>query len=278
MSMTRNKEPFLIALDLDGTLLTSDKDISIKNRNVLNYLESNGNFIVLASGRAYRSVKSYHDYIGLKKSPIVCYNGHCVYNEHDSTFEPVCSYLNFETCKKIYTELKAQNLITSVMCENFTTIYNDFEDYFLFAFYDKQNMTVKKGRLDEILDQNVFTFVIRFEDQNNVEKIKEIVNKYSDVKVRFWSGGFYCELYADGLSKANAISILAKRYNIKEDNIICFGDADNDIEMLSSFKNTFVMINGNPQLKKVAHNITSKSNDEDGVAVELMRLFDIQNL
>ena len=54
-----NRKRSLIALDLDGTLLTDDKNISLETREYLKSLEDKGHLVVLCSGRAIRSVKDY---------------------------------------------------------------------------------------------------------------------------------------------------------------------------------------------------------------------------
>lgn len=67
---------YLIALDLDGTLLKDDKTISKATKDYLRKLEEDGNLIVITSGRALRSVLEYYKDIGLSSSPVIAYNGH----------------------------------------------------------------------------------------------------------------------------------------------------------------------------------------------------------
>ena len=65
---------YLIALDLDGTLLKDDKTISPTTKKYLKELEDKGHLIVLTSGRALRSVLEYYKDIGLSTSPVIAYN------------------------------------------------------------------------------------------------------------------------------------------------------------------------------------------------------------
>ena len=277
--MINLQEKHLIAIDLDGTLLNDDKNISPLNIKVLQALELSGNLVVLCTGRALRSAQYYHENIvGLKKSPIICYNGHLAANIHDTSFKEISYIIKGETVKKIYKDLIDKNLITGAMSENIDTIYCNEEDNFLFAFYDKTNMKLVKGPLNETIKDDVYTCVMHFNEsiENVEDKINEVMKKYHDVSIRFWYGGTYCELYTTGVSKSRAIQDVANFYHIKKDNIIVFGDSDNDMEMLNDYKHSFLMRNGNPNLTKYAKNITTFNNNDDGVGKELIKLFNIR--
>ena len=54
-------EKYLIALDLDGTLLNSKKEICPDTLKYLHHLDSLGHIIVIATGRPIRSIKRYYD-------------------------------------------------------------------------------------------------------------------------------------------------------------------------------------------------------------------------
>ena len=160
------------------------------------------------------------------------------------------------------------------MSENEKKIYVDKDDAFLFAFYEKNDLEVIEGPLDKTIDEDVFTFVMKIDsDENKRNKIKETVSTFPEVQVRFWGGEEYCELYLNGISKSNTIKNVAKLYNIDLDNVIVFGDADNDIEMLRDYKHSYVMKNGQEHLRKIAHNVTRYTNEEDGVIYELKEFF-----
>ena len=263
----------LIALDLDGTLLKDDKTISLKTKTYLKELEEQGNLIVLCSGRALRSVSKYYLDIGLKVSPIIAYNGHYSTNFHDKKYE-IVHKIDKNTAKSLYSNL-IDGLIISATSENMHTIYLDKDDPNLFAFYEKDDLKVIEGPLDKTIDDDVFTFVMKvYKDQDKRNRIIETVNNlHKDICVRFWEGDDYAEIYVKGITKATTIELVAKEYNIPFDNIYVFGDADNDIQMLEMYKNSFVMKNGNSNLMSIARYITKYTNEEDGVYYELKRIF-----
>lgn len=265
---------YLIALDLDGTLLKDDKTISLKTKTYLKKLEDEGNLIVLCSGRAERSVLAYYKDIGLKISPLIAYNGHLSFNPNNPNHYKILHKINEKTAKNVYSEL-IYNGIDSAMSECEGKIFIDKNDDFLFAFYEKDGLEVIEGPLDKNIDCDVLTFVMKFTptDENRNKITSTISSLNTDVRVRFWGGDNYCELYEKGVSKSKTIKDVAKLYNIDLDNIIVFGDADNDIEMLQDYKHTYLMKNGMEHLKQYAKHVTEYTNEEDGIIYELNKFF-----
>ena len=64
----------LLALDIDGTLLQKDKSILPEIKTAIERLQSQGIYIILATGRAFPSAKKYADILNLN-TPLICYNG-----------------------------------------------------------------------------------------------------------------------------------------------------------------------------------------------------------
>ena len=127
-----NNKPYLIAFDMDGTLLNEKKTISLRTKNYLRKLTKQGHKIILASGRPSRSMLSYYEELGLS-TPLICYNGAHVYSPHDSNFKPI----EFEFPKEIIIDLmeKIKPHVFNVMCEDETNIWIDKEDPFLDKFF-----------------------------------------------------------------------------------------------------------------------------------------------
>ena len=81
----------------------------------------------------------------------------------------------------------------------------------------------------------------------------------------------YCEVVAAGASKADAVAFLRRELGIAADDVIAFGDGENDLPMLEAAGISVAMGNANEALKRAADLVTSSS-DEDGVARALARL------
>src|SRR5690625_5444822 len=68
------KEQHLIALDLDGTLLTDGKEISVFTKKVIQQVIDDGHIVVIATGRAHRDSIQYYHELELS-TPMVNFNG-----------------------------------------------------------------------------------------------------------------------------------------------------------------------------------------------------------
>lgn len=263
--MSMNKKYF-ICIDLDGTLLQDDKTISETSKEYLRRLEDDGHKVVLTSGRALRSVKKYYKDIGLKTSPVITYNGHLSMNFDDENKYETKHIISKNTAKALYS-LIVPKFAHSVMSENIYKIYIDQDDPFLFDFFEKDDLEIVTGPLDKNINEDVLTFVFKIDNDIDLRaKMKELVEStFKDIKVRYWDGDMYGEIYEDNVSKARAISEVSAHYGFSKNEVIIFGDANNDIEMLRDFENSFVMKNGHLHLRKLAHSVTEFTNNEDGV-------------
>ena len=232
-------EKFLISLDLDGTLLTSDSKVTEYTEKILKKTILEGHKVMICSGRAPRAIEKYYNQLDLD-TPIVCYNGAMIYDPKDKNFND--SALKFKKSEILRFCSEFKDIVPGIMCENEDTIWANEDDEFLFNFYIKNDMNVVIGNIEEILEN------------------------HSDIKVRFWDTDNYFELYYEGVSKYNALITIANYYGIEEKNIYAFGDADNDIEVMTHCKNGIAMKNASNFLLNIAKHHTEYTNNEDGVA------------
>lgn len=273
--MAKNKEKYLISLDLDGTLLKDDKTISKKTARYLKRLERKGNLIVLNTGRAPRQIKEYYKFLKIN-SPFIAYNGALVMDPKDDSFRPVEEKIDKEFIKTFYKN-NIGKTISAGFCENLTNIYYDSEDEFLFTFFTKSNLKLIKGRIDETINQDTFIFVMKLMpnlSEETKEKMAEEIKKLNpNYRIRFWWDYDYAEIHLSNISKAYSLMEFIKKENIKMENVLTFGDADNDLEMLTIFPNGFLMKNGSSKLKGKTKYITEKDNNHDGIKYALKKFF-----
>lgn len=144
--------------------------------------------------------------------------------------------------------------------------------------------------LDDKLIENVFDFLatnseiihccLHFKQQKDVLKIKrEVQSKYPMLEIIIMQDSFssnqWLDIFSKKVSKYNAIRILANLCNIKNDNIITFGDGLNDKEMLSKCGVGVAMGNALEEVKDISDSVTL-SNNEDGVVVFLKHFLEKQ--
>lgn len=270
-------DQFLICIDLDGTLLKDDKTISLETKKYLKKLEESGHYICLTSGRPLFNVAKYYNDIGLINSPIIAFNGHEAINI--STKQIVSSHsFTYEEILKIYRLLNENKLSTCFLSMDNSYIFIDNFDDFLLTFYTSKETKINQTSsfLNEYNLNSSFNVVFKMNNFSDKEKVRELILKnFNDLDPRFWEDFPYCELYRKGVSKSKTIDEVAFKLNIPSEKIIVFGDAQNDYEMLKDHKNSYVMINGLETLRQVASKISEFSNNEDGVKIELEKLFKI---
>ncbi|MFA5235834.1 MAG: HAD family hydrolase [Bacilli bacterium] len=263
----------VIAMDLDGTLLTDDKTIDPRTKRYLRHLEKQGHIIVLASGRPYRAVINYYKEIGLK-SPVICYNGAYVVNPSDERF-PIANFdFPATIIKDIYANIDPK-YITNIMVETNEKIWflrrgDDFP-----GFLWKDNMDIAYGDLRETLNENPMTMIIkvRNRDAETEQALIQAASRHPGVKVRFWALMLFSEIYFDHISKGHALHDIAKYFGVPLERTLAFGDADNDIEMLSMAGVGFAMQNADHAIKAKADFITKYTNNEQGLLHGLKSYF-----
>lgn len=165
--MKKYEEKYLIALDLDGTLLNDNKKICKLTKKYLKLLNEKGVEIVLCSGRAPRSIINYYEELNIN-SPIIAYNGGLTFNPSNPNFKVKGYRFNHKIIKEIYNNTK--EYIDSAMCENSKKIFIDKEDAFLFNFFHKSNLEIVKGNIGNILNEDTYTYVIKLKEGMNSEE------------------------------------------------------------------------------------------------------------
>ncbi len=260
--MPKNKR-LLIAVDMDGTLLNTDKIITPHTKRLLSKLNKQGHLVVLASGRPSRALYRYYDELKLD-SPLVCYNGAFVFHPQNDSFPRVEFEFPKEVVKDLFNKLKP--FVKNIMCENDTDIWIYQEDLYLAKFFWYEGMKMHYGDLEETLDVNPMTMILQTNKDNLDEQaIRQIVNQHELLDVRFWFGLSYFEIFYKSVSKGSALTQIAKYYEIAKENIITFGDAENDIDMFAISGISVAMKNGGPDIIKNAHRVSIKDNDNEGI-------------
>jgi Cof subfamily protein (haloacid dehalogenase superfamily) len=113
-------------------------------------------------------------------------------------------------------------------------------------------------------DGNILKVVISTEDTEKLGELRNRVNENMQVSI-VSSFSNNIEIMNHDISKGNAVKILSNYYGINKEEIICFGDAENDISMLEFAGLGIAMGNAENYVKEIADYVTD-TNDNDGVA------------
>ncbi len=266
------KDPYLIILDLDDTLMTGFTSYDEETFEYLRFLKDQGNIIMIATGRPFRS--SHFVYEALKlDTPLINYNGARVTNPKDPNFPITDLRIDKDDLCNIIEHIRP--CLINVFCEIIDDIYVMNYNEEIHPFLHVDGGVLHTGELKDILpgNPNGALFFLN-EDYINIFE-NYIKNEYNGkLLTRYWkSGGYHIvEIYNPLVDKKRGFIDAIKYYNIKNDHTIAIGDGHNDIGLIQTAYIGVAMGNAHPELVKHAkyHTDTAKN---QGVLKFLKKFF-----
>lgn len=251
----------MIVTDLDGTFYHKDLTYNKEWFNKL-YLKMKENDIqfVVASGNQYYQLISFFDQ--RDEMSFVAENGGYIV---DRTEEIYATEINKEICHKVLDVVNKYPKITvNIICGKKCAYANknisdsDFDE--ILHYFPK--MIRVDNQYD--IDDQIMKFALMC-DENEVDKVAAELQKVIDDSLTVVTSGHGCiDIIVKGIHKGFAISKLMERYNIESHEIMAFGDARNDLELLKLVGYGFVMANGTDYMKDTIQRVAPLTNEEDG--------------
>ncbi|WP_186647964.1 Cof-type HAD-IIB family hydrolase [Fluviispira vulneris] len=270
-----------IFVDLDGTLLNSKKEISQKNLDCLNAFIDQGIHVVIATGRTIKSVNKVTEKLNLN-TPIITLNGSDIKKSRDG-YSMSLTYLEnkyrdliFDRCKMILNgnpQYSIQNLLVDTS-RGFYCLYPNAIDVDKFTtHYDSEVLELD---IENPPEEQVISFLILLTPESNREAFLKDQDEYFMSKIQFctFNGWPWIEVGASNANKGTAMTLVCEHLGIEVKDVIAFGDGQNDAEMLKSAGLGVAMGNADQYALQFAKAKTV-SNDADGVAVFLERLYNV---
>ncbi|SHK11624.1 hypothetical protein SAMN02745975_03682 [Geosporobacter subterraneus DSM 17957] len=266
----------LIVTDMDGTLLNSSGEVSVENQKMFKMLHDQGVHVAVATGRIYTSARVFAKYLGLK-TPIIACNGAIVKDLKDNRiiYE---NHLSREDCIKVVEICRKYDLYYHFYSQE--TFYTEKLDRGSLK-YSEWNKTLKEeDRIDiriikdayEIIKteaDRVYKFQIVSDDMDILARARKELESIDTISAsKSWHNNV--EIMNKGVSKGEAVRNLAESLGVKQEEVICFGDNENDISMLQYAGLGIAMGNADEIVKEHANYITL-SNDADGVAAAIKK-------
>lgn len=278
----------LIAIDLDGTLLNSYGEITPANKEAIQYAQSKGTEVVLASGRDPKTMERISLELGIQNY-LIAGNGASVYdikqekNICENFIEKEKALQIIKICKEnsiffnVYTNLG----IIAESLEYNVKVFNNENNYR--PSNKRTNIEIVKDIYNYIQDKelNILKIIICDKDKiifnNIIEKIKKIRNvEVLDIEhmskkvIRIGTEEvpieyFYTEVTNKNANKWEAMEYLLKKLNIDSKEVICIGDNMNDRKMVENAGVGIAMKNSALEKQNIADYITD-DNNSDGVA------------
>lgn len=265
----------LIACDLDGTLMAPDHlTVTPRTYNALYAAHQKGIKTAIATGRTLGFTVG-----AVEQIPFVDYiiysNGACVF-DNTAKKDIYRNCISAENTAEILSLLEQQELYYNAYSDGRVYVQRNKEQFY-------KNRELPKPFLDMFISCSC-------ECESMLETLKgreaEIVAMYSmseeqkaSLLEKFERMGLHItsslpdelEVTAPSVNKGTAITGLCRAVGIDVKNVMAFGDAMNDREMLEAVGHPFAMGNACDELKSIIKNI-APTNAEDGVAVEVEKI------
>ncbi|UQS85353.1 Cof-type HAD-IIB family hydrolase [Apilactobacillus apisilvae] len=264
----------LIAIDLDGTALNNQSDISKRTVNTINKLIHQGNIVSIVTGRPPRLVENIYNKIGLN-NPMITFNGSLGYNPKDQWDQAYEYNIDKNIVFKLLEKSKeiGINLMTVEGKNLFLANKSADTSVGFFPTDLNKDEIISKDNLKE----NPICLTLHVDKPKKATFIDYVKNNYGDIlTVSPWGGPDpIIEVAAKNVSKVTGLNKLADYYNIPNKDIIAFGDEFNDESMIKYAGLGVAMKNGQPKIKEIADDITEYDNNSDGMARYLEKYFKI---
>lgn len=269
----------LIAMDVDGTLYNRQKQITPETKKALMKAQEQGAVLILASGRPTSGLQSIAGELEMDRHHglLVSYNGSKVTDCQDGTvlFD---QSMSVEDGKAVLEHLKQFDQVIPMIDHGpymyvndvFRTIRLDGADFQVVQYESRGGrfLLCEKNDLAAFADFPLNKILTAASPEYLQAHWQEMAAPFQDSLNAMFTGRFYFEFTAKGIDKAKALdaALAARGYGREE--MIAFGDGQNDASMLRFAGIGVAMENAVPELKEIADDITA-SCDEDGIALAL---------
>ncbi len=266
----------MVATDLDGTLLRSDKSVSERTSRAMDRALEAGITVVWATARAQHSVAEFAAQARFR-GDVVCANGAVLLDLRDGvrvTRTPAMAPAIARSAIRQFREAVPGTVFALVGPTGFRA-----EPGYAAAsvFADHWRHPHEMETVEELaeLDDEIVKVVARHPEMHAGDLYAAVREAgIGDVELTY-SLAPYVEMSGAGISKAFGLAALAEERAIDVSEVAAIGDAMNDFAMLSWAGTALAPANAVPEIAAIAHEWLP-SNDEDGVAVYLERLLDLQ--
>lgn len=256
----------LVAIDIDGTLLNPQKEITPEVFEAIQEAKQAGVKIVITTGRPITGVQTILKELNLTDEGdyVITFNGGLV-QDVATQKDIVKETLSYEDYLDI--ELLSRKLTVPMHASTKEGIYTANRNIGKYTIYESTlvDAPIFYRTPDEMKTKEIVKTMMVDEPDRLDETIKQIPADFFDKYNIAKSAAFYLEITPKTVNKGLAIQRLATFLGLTLDETMAIGDEENDRSMLEVVGTPVVMENGNPELKKIAKYIT-KSNEESGVA------------
>ncbi len=255
--------------DLDGTLLCTDKSISVRNLEAIAHFEAEGGLFTFVTGRPPIAMTPVLEQLS-PKIPFGCLNGGGVYDHHKECF--------------VERTLISRDVFSLVKyAENrFPTVGFEFVTFETSYLYRSNEVTEELKRFERLPDNYVDSFdipgtlckVLIADKSERMPALMKAMREHPDYDkyTMLRTAAEYYEIMPKGCHKGKSVEALAKYLKIDMAKTIAVGDNSNDAEMLSVAGLGIAVANASEDAKTAADVTLSVTCDENAIANIIERL------
>ncbi|KEI03302.1 Cof-type HAD-IIB family hydrolase [Clostridium botulinum] len=271
----------LICLDMDGTLLNTNKKISDRSKRAIKKAHEQGVKIAISTGRIFTSAKYYAHMLEIS-APIIASNGAYI-REKDKNEIIYKSILSKDQCRDIINITKKYDFNfylntcdTIISSKPYPKGYTYLEMSNDLPEDMKIKLEVNTDLEEEAVKRNgeIIKAICISNDSEMLEKARQEVLSLKSLELVSSLGDNF-EIMNKGVSKGRGVQELAKFYGLTREEVICMGDGENDLSMIE-YAGLGIAMGNAPEFIKEKANYITDTNDDDGVAkaIEKFVLFD----
>ena len=256
----------LIALDLDGTLLTTDKKLTERTKSMLKAAREQGVKVVLTTGRPLKAMDFFLKELGTdghEDEYTITFNGGLVQKNTGEILDK--TVFSIDDVSRIYEETEKLNIPLDAISEGIVyQIQSDQES--LYAQFNPA-LTFVPTAFEDLSSQITYNKCVTAFPQElldaAIQKISpELFDKYEIFKSR----ELLLEWSLKNVHKATGLAKLIDHLGIDRSQVMACGDEANDLSMIEWAGLGVAMQNAVPEVKAVANVVTPMTNDEEAVA------------
>ena len=259
----------IVATDMDGTLLDPRGQLDLPRlEKILDKLDHRGVRFVIATGNEVHRMRQLLGHLA-ERVVLVVANGARIFENNellqaqtwdDAMVDRALAYFKGRECQ--------DQFVVTAMNGGFVkegTVFTELDKFMTPEMIEK--LYQRMNFVDEF-DPNLFGGVLKMSmvvGEERSESVLQEINDLFDGHVRAVSSGYGCiDILQDGIHKAWGLVELLKRWNLKPEQIMAFGDSENDIEMLELAGISYAMENAEEAVKRVATKV-APANSQAGV-------------
>ena len=260
----------LVAIDIDGTLINDQQQITPQTVAALKKASAAGVKVVLCTGRPMTGVEAYLEELGVAGKDdeyVISFNGSLAQStsgnvivNHSISFDDYADWENYCLKQKVHSQIETRDYI-----------YTTNQNLSKYTIYESGlvSMPVRYRSLDEMSrqrDHYIIAKAMMVDEKDVIDTA--LANLPQDLRDRFSivrSEDFYLEFMHPSASKGKTLKTLSDRLGIKQNEVMALGNAQNDNSMIEFAGIGVAMGNSVPETLKIA-DVTVADNNHDGVA------------